>query len=66
MKFVVTYICSLQTVKFLFFISSGLTVSGSSSISQSLPAGEIQLNDVALNHYGTVAGDRVRVWDLRK
>jgi hypothetical protein len=45
-------------------------MSGSSNISQSLPAGEIQLNDVSLNHYGTVlysaAGDRVRVWDLRK
>jgi hypothetical protein len=54
----------------LFCSSSGLTMSGSSNISQSLPAGEIQLNDVALNHYGTVlysaSGDRVRVWDLRK
>jgi kinesin family protein 4/21/27 len=58
-------------LKFLLFdSSSGITLSGTSNISQSLPAGEIQLNDVALNHYGTVlysaAGDRVRVWDLRK
>lgn len=55
---------------YFFNSSSGLTMSGGSNISQSLPAGEIQLNDVSLNHYGTVlysaAGDRVRVWDLRK
>jgi kinesin family protein 4/21/27 len=66
-------VASPCTRYFKFFVnhsSSGLTMSGGSNISQSLPAGEIQLNDVALNHYGTVlysaAGDKVRVWDLRK
>lgn len=35
-----------------------------------VPPGEAQLNDIALNNSGqmlyTAAGDRVRVWDLRK
>jgi hypothetical protein len=63
-------LCTTDSKFLLFNSSSGMTLSGSSNISQLLPAGEIQLNDVALNHYGTVlysaAGDRVRVWDLRK
>lgn len=37
---------------------------------QQIPAGEAQLNDIALNHTGhilyTASSDRVRVWDIRK
>nr|CAD7404013.1 unnamed protein product [Timema poppensis] len=55
--------------------SSGLTTNGPISIatpsrSVILPAGEVTINDLALNHNGTTlytaAGDRVRVWDIRK
>ncbi|EEB15657.1 kif21, putative [Pediculus humanus corporis] len=55
--------------------SSGLTINGSVSLPSSsravtIPQGEQQLNDVALNKNGmilyTASGDRVRVWDLRR
>ncbi|XP_067001176.2 kinesin-like protein KIF21A isoform X2 [Anabrus simplex] len=54
--------------------SSGLSLHGpmsvTASISLHLPQGESQLNDIALNRNGTVlytaAGDKVRVWDLRR
>ncbi|XP_046997793.1 kinesin-like protein KIF21A isoform X1 [Schistocerca americana] len=55
--------------------SSGMTADGPVGFSTpsrmlQAPVGEMPLNDVALNHCGTVlytaASDRVRVWDLRK
>ncbi|XP_023221813.1 kinesin-like protein KIF21B [Centruroides sculpturatus] len=54
--------------------SSGLTnngpvVTNTSSRTIQLPQGETQINDIALNHYGTTlftaAGNIVRFWDLR-
>lgn len=54
--------------------SSGLTNNGpvvmnTSSRTIQLPQGETQINDIALNHYGTTlftaAGNIVRFWDLR-
>lgn len=60
---------------FSFCSSSGLTINGAVSLTSSsravtVPQGEQQLNDVALNKNGTIlytaAGDRVRVWDLRR
>ncbi|KAK6630614.1 hypothetical protein RUM43_014599 [Polyplax serrata] len=55
--------------------SSGLTINGAVSLTSSsregnVPQGKQQLNDIALNENGvilyTAAGDRVRVWDLRR
>lgn len=57
------------------FSSSGLTINGAVSLTSSsregnVPQGKQQLNDIALNENGvilyTAAGDRVRVWDLRR
>ncbi|XP_071455013.1 kinesin-like protein KIF21A [Hetaerina americana] len=56
-------------------LSSGIGQNGpvilnTPSRTLSLPAGEVHLNDVALNPNGTTlytaGGDKVRVWDLRK
>ncbi|XP_046388282.1 kinesin-like protein KIF21A isoform X3 [Ischnura elegans] len=49
---------------------NGPVVLNTPSRTLSLPAGEVHLNDVALNPNGTTlytaGGDKVRVWDLRK
>jgi len=62
-------------VMYYAFSSSGLSIQGpmipgTPSRTLSVPPGEATLNDIALNPSGTTmytaAGDRVRVWDLRK
>ncbi|XP_076346255.1 kinesin-like protein KIF21A isoform X3 [Tachypleus tridentatus] len=54
--------------------SSGLTITGPMQISTpsrtiQMPQGEMQINDISLNQYGThlfsAAGSIVRIWDLR-
>lgn len=46
------------------------TCSSTSSRTVTIPAGENQINQIALNPHGTVlyaaAGNSVRVWDLRR
>lgn len=68
---------NLWTLMFLpcVFRSSGLVnvgdaCSSSTSRTVTIPAGENQINQIALNPHGTVlyaaAGNSVRVWDLRR
>ncbi|XP_075217567.1 kinesin-like protein 31E isoform X2 [Lycorma delicatula] len=49
--------------------STGSVINGSVNFAQ-IPVGESQVNDIALNHSGrtfySAAGDKVRVWDIRK
>lgn len=49
--------------------STGSAINGPVNSAQ-IPVGESQVNDIALNHSGrtfySAAGDKVRVWDIRK
>ncbi|XP_075884719.1 kinesin-like protein KIF21A [Nelusetta ayraudi] len=51
-------------------VNAGDTCSSTSSRTVTIPAGENQINQIALNPHGTVlyaaAGNSVRVWDLRR
>lgn len=71
----ITFHVSLNGTRARLFRSSGqvhVGDGGSSSTSRTvaIPAGENQINQIALNPNGTVlyaaAGNSVRVWDLRR